>query len=358
MRGIRRAVAALAVTGVLLVAGVPAGAQGGDTVAPVPVDPLVEAGWILFAQTIDGAIATHPDRTYVDPYLGALAAEGLATTGDPRHAEQAWRFVEWYAASMDADGYVHDYTVRGDHLQPVAEADSTDAYAAVFVLAAAAAYDAAPDRARLDAIAPALRRAVAAIRSTLRLDGLTGSKPSFMVAYLMDQAEVFAGLRAAIRLGREVDDQELVREAQAVARPVRRAVRDLWNPSTRSFDWAVHPDGTRDVTNWAQLYPDALSQVWAVRYGLVGGERGRALLRQFLITHPDAHDPSSIALVDGTLAPGGYWPGVGAVLAAVDPAAPERYLAGTTQAAHGSGRAWPYNVRAAADVLGLVAARP
>lgn len=333
--------------GLVLVTSMPA--------APIdsPIDAGVEAGWIRFAQTVDGAIATHPDRSYVDPYLGALAAAGLARSGDPANAEQAWRFVEWYAASMDAAGYVHDYAVDGDELTPIGEADSTDAYAAVFVVAVAAAFDAAPDRARLTVLAPALHRAVDAIRSTQRHDGLTGAKPSFMVAYLMDQAEVYAGLQASARLGRALRDRALVSEADAVARTLRRAVKGLWNPTTRAYDWAVHPDGSRDPTNWAQLYPDALSQVWAVRYGLVDGARARLLLREFLVAHPETHDPNAIDVVDGTLAPGGYWTGIGTVLGAVDPGAPERYLLGTALAAVGSGRAWPYNVRAAAEALEL-----
>ena len=49
------------------------------------------------------------------------------------------------------------------------DADSTDAYAGLFLLAVEAANTAAPDRVRLGALAPALRSAVSAIRSTQRL---------------------------------------------------------------------------------------------------------------------------------------------------------------------------------------------
>lgn len=73
-------------------------------------DPAEEAAWVLFAQLPDGAIATHPDRTFVSPYLAAIAATGLAAataaTGDATYAEAAWLFVEWHAAHMDENGYV------------------------------------------------------------------------------------------------------------------------------------------------------------------------------------------------------------------------------------------------------------
>jgi len=214
-----------------------------------------------------------------------------------------------------------------------------------------------PDGNRLDALAPALHRAVGAIRSTQRLDGLTGAKPTFMVAYLMDQAESYAGLQAALRLGRAFGDRDLTRQAKVVARAIRRGVPRTWNPSTKAYDWAVHENGARQQTNWAELYPDALSQVWAVRGGLVRGPRSQALLREFLRRHPSAHDPNAVDLNDGTAARGGYWTGIGTVLAAVDPSAPRRYLDGTTLASAGSARAWPYSVQTAADVIHLATGR-
>ena len=118
-----------------------------------------------------------------------------------------------------------------------------------------------------------------------------------------------------------------------------------------AFDWAVHPDGARQLTSWEQLYPDALSQVWAVRFGLVGGPRARAVLTRFQQSHPGAHDPNALDLVDGATAPAGYWPGAGLALGLVDPGARERYRGGTVAAASATGRAWPYSVQTAADLV-------
>lgn len=349
--------ASIGLVGLVGVAGVVAAPSASAALG----DPAEEAAWVLFAQLPDGAIATHPDRTFVSPYLAAIAATGLAAataaTGDATYAEAAWRFVEWHAAHMDENGYVWDHEIRGGEVVSTGDADSTDAYAAMFLIAIEAAHVASPDGTRLAARAPAMRQAVSAIRSTQRPDGLTGAKPTFMVAYLMDQAEVYAGLQAAVRLGRTLDDRALAREAAAAARRVRRGVARTWNTSTHSYDWAVHENGVRDVTNWSQLYPDALSQVWAVRYGLVRGPRARELLREFLRRHPNAHDPTSTDLSQDGAGPGGYWTGVGAVLARVDPGAPRRYLDGTILAAAGSGRAWPYSVQTAADVVHLATGR-
>jgi hypothetical protein len=349
---IRRGISVAAVVSVIaLLGGLVAPPGAGAAVG----DPREEADWILSAQLPDGALASHADRTFVNPYLGGFAAIGLGAaaraTANPAYAEAAWRFGEWYAAHMDANGYVTDYRVEGAALVSTGDADSTDAYAGTFLLAVEAAYTAAPNRARLGTLAPALRRAVGAIRSTQRADGLTGAKPTWMVAYLMNEAEAFAGLQAAARLASTVGDKALAREASSAAGQLQRGVDRLWNSRTGAYDWAVHPDGARQPTSWAQLYPDALSQVWAVRFGLVQGSRARAVLTQFLRTHPNAHDPTAADLVDGHVGPTGYWPGAAIALRLVDAGAPARYLGGTATAATATGRAWPYSVQIAGDVI-------
>lgn len=320
-------------------------------------DPTREAEWILLAQGPEGAIATHADRTFVDPYLASFGIGGLAaaarTTGDPRYGEAAWRAVEWYAANMDGRGFVTDYRITPEGLVSTGDADSTDAYSGMFLLSVEAANRAVPNAARLVALAPKLRGAVDAIRATQRADGLTGAKPSWMVAYLMNEGEAYAGLLAGARLASAVGDRTTARNASASADRIARAVDRLWNPQTRSYDWAVHPDGVRQPTNWAQLYPDAVSQVWAVRYGLVRRDRVAPLLNQFLLTHPNAHDPNAIDLVDGTMRATGYWPGLAFGLRFVDAGAPARFLAGTQSAAAATGSAWPYSVQAAGDVIRL-----
>jgi hypothetical protein len=256
---------------------------------------------------------------------------------------------------MDARGFVMDSRITAAGLESTGDADSTDAYSGMFLLAVEAVQAAAPDPVRLAALAPKVRLAVDAIRATQRLDGLTGAKPSWMVAYLMNEAEAYAGLLAGARLTNALGDRTTARNASASADRIARAVDRLWNPNTRSYDWAVHGNGVRQPTNWAQLYPDAVSQVWAVRYGLVRRDRVAPLLRQFLAAHPNAHDPNAPDLVDGSVRPTGYWPGLAFALRTVDPAAPARFLAGSRAAAAATGNAWPYSVQIAGDVTVLAA---
>ena len=177
---------------------------------------------------------------------------------------------------MDASGYITDYRVEGGTIVSTGDADSTDAYAGVFLLAVEAANTAAPDRPRLEALAPALRVGgechpldTARRRphgSEARVDGLVPHERG-------------GGVR---RVARSVPSRgsDAVIGCSPRRRPlprqrIERGVDRLWNQRTSSFDWAVHPDGTRQATSWDQVYPDALSQVWAVRFGLVRGPRAR-----------------------------------------------------------------------------------
>ena len=339
------------VAGVALM-NVPAGAVGSD--------PRSEADWILSAQLPSGAIATHADQTFVSPYLAAYAAVGLSDattmTKDPRYAEAAWRSLEWYGSVMDANGYVTDYRISNGNLVSTGSADSTDAYAGMFLVALDAVYRAAPNVSRLGAIAPKVQAAVSAVRSTQRADGLTGAKPSYMVAYLMDQAEAHAGLVAATRLAYTLGNRSLARAARDSADRLQAGIDQLWNPTTGAYDWASHPDGVHQPTNWSQLYPDAVSQLWAVRFGVASHDRALAVLGRFLQTHPHADNPTGADLINGTVGPAGYWPGLGLALRSVDPTAPGRFLAGTRNQAAATSRAWPYSVQTAADSIELIAA--
>src|SRR5689334_5106144 len=97
--------------GLLLVALVAPAVPAGAAVAPAERSSL--ATWAGSAAVPSGALASYPDRTHVDPYLGSFAAWGLADqarrTRDRVALESAWSHLRWYAAAQDVDGYVTDY---------------------------------------------------------------------------------------------------------------------------------------------------------------------------------------------------------------------------------------------------------
>ncbi len=290
------------------------------------------------------------------PYLANYAAMGLAAaddgTGRSVYAEAAWSWLAWYAAHQDARGFVTDHHVTDGVPISTGDMDSTDAYAGTFLLAVERTAATTPSRRRLVALAPAIARAVDAIEATQDADGLTWAKPSWHVKYLMDQAESYAGLRAAARLATTLGDHALADRASRAATRLRAGVDRLYDATTGAYDWAVHGDGARQSTDWTQLYPDALQQVWAVAYGLVPAPRADAIVARFLAAHPDWDRPDAVARIDGEVREVGFWVPSAWALSRVGLS--EGAAAGVGHiraAAEDDGLRWPFTVGDAGQLL-------
>jgi hypothetical protein len=321
-----------------------------------------EADWILTAQLFDGAIAHYPDKVAILPYLANYGAVGLVraskVTGDPRYLQSAWRWLFWYRDHENVNGYVTDYVVQNTEAVSTGTMDSTDAYAGTFLYAAWSAWDAGRDTTALGALRPGVAGALRAIESTLDSDGLTWAKPDFHVKYLMDQAEVYAGLRSAAALATVLGDRATASRASSEARRLKAAVAALWNPATASYDWAVHGSGVHTATNWSVFYPDALEQMWAVAFGLTDA-RSTAITSRFGALHPYWDAPTASWAANGQTHAVEYWPVAGwAYAVAGSPAQAALGSAGIRSAALSSSRAWPYTPGIAGQLITLTSGGP
>jgi hypothetical protein len=339
---------------VLVAAAMPVAGQAATT-APTS-DAGDDADWVLTAQRADGAIATSTDRAVVVPYQANLAVIGLAdaarATGNSTYSDAAWRALDWYVAHEDPNGFVTDYRVVDGELVSTGTMDSTDAYAGTFLVALREVWRAAPDNRHLRDLAPGIRSALDAIEATMDVDGLTWAKPSWHVKYLMDQAEVYAGLVAASQLARELNDTVQLTRATALALRVKAGVDALWNPLTESYDWAVHENGVRVPTNWATLYPDSMEQAWAVAFGVVDGSRAAALLQKFAAQHPEWSTPTAPTTIDGHADVVGYWPAIAWAFRRIGlgPYADDAVVT-IRAAALGAARAWPFSTAHAGALI-------
>jgi hypothetical protein len=261
--------------------------------------------------------------------------------------------LAWYQAHQDAQGFVTDYGVSaaGGEVSTLAM-DSTDAYAGMFLLAARAAWLATHDRAALRTLAPGIAAAVRAIEATQDGDGLTWAKPSFHVKYLMDQAEAYAGLRAAAALAQAEGASSLAQRAPLDAARLRSGIARLWNPSVGGYDWALLENGASNTTHWSVLYPDALAQAWSVAFGLTTGVRARRLMRHFADAQPNWDEPAALARFSTAAQPVGYWPVAGWAFAAVGDG--QRSGEASTKieaAAEKVRRRWPFTTASAGQLI-------
>ena len=313
-----------------------------------------EADWILSTQLTDGAITTQTDHTAVWPYLANFAAIGLAratsVTRDKTYVRAARRWLRWYGSHESPRGFVTDYEVTGGREVTTGDMDSSDAYAGTYLLAVWNVWRVDRNLPALRALRPTLRGAVRAIASTTDADGLTWAKPSWHVKYLLDESETYAGLRAAQHLFVALNDRRSASRVAARARRIRSAAAALWNPSTASFDWAVHSDGVHQTTDWTNLYPDALEQLWPIAFGLSDPSRTGELLAHFTSAHPAWDDPSSAT---------NYWPVAGwAFDAGGEASAASSGASEIRAAAMSASRAWPYTSGTAGQMIVLITGGP
>ncbi|MGC8627842.1 MAG: hypothetical protein ACP5VR_09900 [Acidimicrobiales bacterium] len=334
-------------------------------ISPTSTFITEQANWVLQAQLPDGAIAVWPDRPtlrLIWPYLGNLAAAGLAraseVTGNPLYAQRAWAYLYWYASvEQPGSGYVTDYTVQdGTTPVPNGNIDSTDAYAGTFLAAAWDTYYATSDLNELKGLAAGAAGALHAIESTQQPNGLTWAKPTWQVAYLMDNAQALGGLEAAASIESTLGNTALAAKASGDAAAMRQGIADLWDPATGAYDWAEQANGARHTTDWPVLYPDTMEQVFAVLWGAVTGERATSLMEKALTYHPDWDQPAALDdfLHNATVQkqPVGYWPCMSSALAETgDPSAAEDGLSLIMQAASTVAWGWPYTTADAGDAI-------
>ena len=358
------AASALPLAGVAAVVGAPAAPAAAAT-ADATATITAQANWIASAQMPNGAIAVWPDRPtlrLVWPYLANLAAAGLASaaqvTGNAAYASDAWSYLRWYSGAEDpATGYVTDYSIlNGTQLVSKGTYDSTDAYAGTFLAAAWDTYSATHDLAALQSISTGVSGAISAIASTQQPDGLTWATPVWHVAYLMDNAQVFGGLKAAVAIERVLGNSTLETATAGRLQLMRTGIASLWDPATGAYDWARQSNGWQHPTNWSNFYPDAMEQVSAVEWGAVPARRATAIMAEVASHQPQWGQPSTLVnYLNGAtvqLEKASYWPSVPIAFNAVgDTTAATSGIASILSSASSSGYGWPYTTGDAGQAI-------
>ena len=228
---------------------------------------------------LDGAILFTTQE--IMPYFSNLAAIGM--TKDPNRMPQVVAWMNWYINHLNWPdkwglyGTVYDYTVSNGVAIPTNDADSTDSYAATFLSLAWAAWESGNAEARsyilglnyqLDVIG-------GVIVQTQQSDGLTWAKPDYQTKYLMDNSEVYRGLRDLANLYQVAfGDTTKATYYNNVAAATLNGIAGMW----MNGKWAVYKSsaGALATPNLATWYPDAAAQVFPALQGVVSASDPRA----------------------------------------------------------------------------------
>lgn len=295
-----------------------------------------------------GAVASHSDKTFVNPYLANLSLRALASSCVPQDRATAIGHLNWYASHSTA-GVVSDYNIVGGTEVSTGDQDSQDAYSGTFLsgYASTAASATSTEAVSLAALRPAVKAAIERIVTLQDADGLTWAKPTWKVKYLIDQVEVYWGLTEVLPFIK--DDAALWATANASAQRIAVGIKTLWRSADSTFAYAKHENGVVIATNPNRAYPDAVSQLWVIASDITTVSQAQNIMQRISGTIAGMLNPLAIWTVDGTKQERtGYWPLISTAYNRTrQPAKASSYDSAMLNARLTSANAWPYDVATA-----------
>jgi hypothetical protein len=242
----------------------------------------IATAWIRSQQLPDGAILYGTNE--IQPYYANIAAMGLVRERARLPNARAW--MNWYVTHLNArdrwglSGTMYDYRYSGGVETSLRKADSVDSYAATFFTLARALYDTGdtPSQAYVVSIRRQLEEMAAMLPHVTQRDGMTIALPTYPVAYLMDDSEVYRGLTDLAYLERHAfADVPKARLHEAASRRVAAGIATLWSRANGTYDSGKQePHGPWMASRWSRWYPDATAQLFPVLQGVIPATSPRA----------------------------------------------------------------------------------
>lgn len=247
-----------------------------------------EAKWLWNQQLSNGAFAFYNadnGAVYINPYFSEIVAISLikydsnAESGVKIRQYLDWHFAHINTAESDYNGLkgtIYDYDVVVENGIVISESsrgsyDSTDSYSALFIKVLADYAKTYGDISYLQEHKELIKDITNVMFATMS-GGYTYAKPDYNIIYLMDNAEVYAGLKSAKYIYSNVikDDEMYKKVSEAV---------DFYDNNFNSHWWkgdhyatVLNPDYseyTGYTFSWNDLYPCATSQIFPILYGVI-----------------------------------------------------------------------------------------
>ncbi len=267
-----------------------------------------EARWLLDGQLDNGALPYIPvanGEVWVNPYFSLNAALALAAYGSQQSLDAVKRYLQWHCAHMNTDipdnqGLYHtiyDHALLVEDGKVIDEMsnqsyDSADSYAALLIKLLHSYTVKTDEHEVAVAYSDAFFGAVDVLEALMH-NGLTYATVNYPVCYLMDNCEVYAGLCAAVELMETVylplDDTgtmslQYIRIVKMRDDLTSALENTLWNPTQNRYEYAVQNE-TAFPFDQEKLYPDGISQLSPILWGVADAERAKMLYETFVIHH-------------------------------------------------------------------------
>lgn len=239
-------------------------------------------------QCVNGMVCVHDTAAdaagryqMVEPYF---ASQGLywALRASPqalRAEVAAW--LNWWFARRDAatGSTLRHYLLMADRATATTQAkglparheDATDSNIAMWYLLLHAFIERFGHAELDETLRARVHEPLLALMKLCMPDGMTWAKASWQVKYLMDNVEVWAGLRATVGVLRHFGgalNAHLIPLAEHLARQLAGAIRAMYDPQRGQWACSKQADGTLCWPDMRTGYPDLNAQIWPAMYGL------------------------------------------------------------------------------------------
>jgi len=238
------------------------------------VDIEKAANYISDCVLSDGAVTIKKPSfgSHIDiiPYFATFAAFGLLKAYEislkTEYLNKVKSFLEWYISHINPDGTIYDYSGTYPSYSPTGNMDSTDSYAALFILLCYKYYKYSNDKTFLANNYSAIKKIKGAIYLTLDTsDYLTYAKPGWVEKYFMDNLEVYLGLlayRNIINILGKKEDLEEVNKHLAIE---KESIANFYLKDYNAYAISKSTNGSYGVLTDGQ-YPYAMAQNFALYY--------------------------------------------------------------------------------------------
>jgi hypothetical protein len=216
------------------------------------------------------------EKNYVIPYtINLIAISELQESSNIRRIR---KYIHWVFQNLNypdihgLTGSIYDYNIsrRGEQTSSY-DYDSVDSYSATFLMLLQNYFFQSRDKALIQQNKQKILDIAYTIVYLQDEDGLTTALPNSDVKYLMDNCEVYGGLKAMIGLSEEFD-WDLEDFYYGAKDSVERGImQKLYNAELQNFNWAVDDAGIHKC-NWQTFYPDAYAQIFPIIYGLLDND--------------------------------------------------------------------------------------
>ena len=240
---------------------------------------VIFVSFLIFSCSYHPALIIHSwefqleEQNYIIPYTNNLIA--ISELKKSSNIRRIRKYIHWVFQNLNypdihgLTGSIYDYDISNSGEQvPSYDYDSVDSYSATFLMLIQKYFFLSQDKALIRQNKQKIHDIAYTIVYLQDEDGLTTALPNSDVKYLMDNCEVYGGLKAFIELSEDFDwDHENFYD-DAKDSVERGIMQKLYNADLQNFNWAVDEDGYHEC-NWQTFYPDAYAQIFPIIYGIL-----------------------------------------------------------------------------------------